>query len=80
MVYGRAGPTNLRKHALLTEALPFMLCVCRPDQSMPGVQYPTHVPLNILQKGAVASLSAIGALIRYGTASNRSSQVSWLNA
>jgi hypothetical protein len=32
---------------------------------MPGVQYPTHVPLNILQKGAVASLSAIGALIRY---------------
>jgi hypothetical protein len=57
--------TSLRQHALPTEALPVMLCVRRTEQSMPGVQYPTHVPLNILQKGAVASLSAIGALIRY---------------
>jgi hypothetical protein len=37
---------------------------CRSDQAPTAVPYPTHVPLNPLQKGAVAGLSALGALLR----------------
>lgn len=36
-----------------------------PSQaSAQAAKYPTHVPLNIVQKGAVAGLSALGALLR----------------
>jgi hypothetical protein len=58
----------------MTAAVALSLCYprCRPSQApTQAVQYPTHVPLNIVQKGAVAGLSALGALMRC---------VSWLTA
>jgi len=45
----------------LTKAL---LLTASNSQAAAHVRYPTHVPLNILQKGAVAGLSALGALVR----------------
>lgn len=61
MLIGYQSQPGVNSHVCFSPMVPSY----RPDQAPPGVPYPTHVPLNPLQKGAVAGLSALGALLRY---------------